>query len=87
MWDALEDIAQREGLTVNHLCTKISERLDDQTYLRGLATGAGVVTMTSSVRVFITAYFRRASTEDGHARAEHGSGDPFIGTPLADPVV
>lgn len=30
MWQALEAIAQREGLTINALCTLIKERLDKQ---------------------------------------------------------
>ncbi|KAA0681768.1 hypothetical protein DS843_08280 [Roseomonas genomospecies 6] len=82
MWDALEDIARREGLTVNGLCTLIKDRLDEQLRRRGPATDNSEVTLTSAVRVFIAAYFRRACTEDGHFRAGHGGGDPFVGTPF-----
>ena len=82
MWDALEDIARREGLTVNGLCTLIKDRLDEQLRRRGPATDNSEVTLTSAVRVFIAAYFRRACTEDGHVRAGHGGGDPFVGTPF-----
>lgn len=80
MWEALEDITTRETLSINELCTMIKERLDAQARLRGDV--AGEVTLTSAVRVFIAAYFRRASTEDGHARAGHGMNDPFCGTPF-----
>lgn len=80
MWEALEDITTRESLSINELCTMIKERLDVQARLRGDV--AGEVTLTSAVRVFIAAYFRRASTEDGHARAGHGMNDPFCGTPF-----
>ena len=82
MWDALEDIARREGRTVNKLCTEIKERLDEQARRRGTPADAADVTLTSAVRVFIAAYFRRACTEDGHVRAGHGGGDPFVGTPF-----
>lgn len=82
MWDALEDIARREGLTVNKLCTQIKERLDEQARRKGLPADSVEVTLTSAVRVFIAAYFRRACTEDGHVRAGHGGGDPFVGTPF-----
>lgn len=85
MWDALEDIARREGQTVNKLCTQIKERLDEQARRKGLSADSIDVTLTSAVRVFIAAYFRRACTEDGHVRAGHGGGDPFLGTPFELP--
>lgn len=82
MWDALEDIGRREGLSINRLCTMIKERIEEQARRRGLPLDQLDVTLTSAVRVFIAAYFRRASTEEGHARAGHGGGEPFIGTPF-----
>lgn len=82
MWEALEDIARRETLSVNELCSRIKERLDEQARRRGVAPSDGSVTLTSAVRVFIAAYFRRASTDEGHSRAGHGYGDPFAGTPF-----
>ncbi|WP_448202757.1 ribbon-helix-helix domain-containing protein [Azospirillum sp. sgz302134] len=85
MWDALEDIARREGLTVNKLCTQIKERIDEQARRKGVPADGVEVTLTSAVRVFIAAYFRRACTEDGHSRAGHGGGDPFVGTPFELP--
>lgn len=30
--------------------------------------------MTAAIRVFVVAYFRAASTEDGHSKAGHGPG-------------
>ncbi len=82
MWDALEEIGRREGLTVNHLCTQIKERIEEQARRRGISSKDADVTLTSAVRVFIASYYRRACTEDGHVRAGHGGSDPFIGTPF-----
>lgn len=92
MWDALEDIGRREGLSVNKLCTAIKDRIEEQARRRGVPPEEAEVTLTSAVRVFIAAYYRRACTEDGHVRAGHGGNDPFLGTPFelpkdqADPV-
>jgi predicted DNA-binding ribbon-helix-helix protein len=82
MWEALYDIAQREELSINELCSMIKERLEEQKRLKGISDNDKEVTLTSAVRVFIAAYYRRASTEDGHNRAGHGGGDPFRGTPF-----
>lgn len=82
MWDALEDIGRREGLTVNRLCTQIKERIEEQARRRGISPEDADVTLTSAVRVFIASYYRRACTEDGHQRAGHGGSDPFVGTPF-----
>ncbi|WP_451972313.1 ribbon-helix-helix domain-containing protein [Azospirillum endophyticum] len=82
MWDALEDIGRREGLTVNRLCTQIKERIEEQARRRGIDPEHTDVTLTSAVRVFIASYYRRACTEDGHLRAGHGGSDPFVGTPF-----
>lgn len=80
MWDALEDIARRERLTIHDLCGLIKERLTRQQAIRGETDSE--VTLTSAVRVFIAAYYRRACTDEGHQRAGHGLGDPFAGTPF-----
>lgn len=58
-WDALEEIARREGRSVGDLCAEIDAR-------------RGRDNLTSAVRVFVTAYFRAAATEEGHALARHG---------------
>jgi len=71
MWDALYDICSRERITIHTLCTRISERKEANTSL------------TAAIRVFALAYFRAASTEEGHMRASHGQGDPFAQTPFS----
>jgi len=89
MWKALEAIAQREGLTINGLCTMIKERLDKQRERAALDPDAKPQTaaekkstFTSAVRVLIASYFVQAATEPGHREAGHGLGDPFVGTPF-----
>lgn len=46
MWDALESIAQGEGMTLNSLCTQIDLRRRE-------------VGLTSATRVFIISYYRQ----------------------------
>lgn len=82
MWEALEDIGRREGMTVNVLCTQIKERIEEQARRRGVNPEEVDVTLTSAVRVFIASYYRRAC-EGGAGTAA----DPFAGTPLALPEV
>ncbi len=60
MWDALEEICWREGMTEHELCTRID----------GLDIASS---LTASVRVFIVTYFRGAATEKGHAGVGHGA--------------
>ena len=86
MWDALEEISYREGVSVNKLCTRVKERIDEQARRRGIAPDAVDMSLTSAVRVFIAAYYRQACSEDGHARAGHGGNDPFVGTPFERPA-
>lgn len=61
MWNSLYDIAKRENCTIHDICTLISMRKNDKTSL------------TAAIRVFLMLYFRAAATEEGHARAGHGS--------------
>ena len=62
MWDALDEIALREGLSVGELCTKLD----------GSRSASA---LTAAVRVFIMSYFRgrarwcRARSVDRQARA------------------
>ncbi len=86
MWDALGDIAQREGQTIDELCGAIDLRLEEQARRKGVERAEMSVTLTSAVRVLTTSYYRRAATEEGHARAGHGVGNPFLGTPFEAPV-
>lgn len=59
MWEALTEICCREGLTMHELCSLISAKR-----LCG--------TLTADVRIYILSYYRKAATEDGHARIGHG---------------
>jgi predicted DNA-binding ribbon-helix-helix protein len=79
MWESLEEISKREGLTISELVSRIK----DQASLQQLP----VENLTSAVRVFIAVYYRRATTPEGHARAGHGSGEPFRGTPFGEGLV
>lgn len=51
LWEALEDISQREEMSVNELLEQIDQRRD----------GAG---LTSSVRAFIISYYYAATREE-----------------------
>lgn len=66
MWDALSDVAQREGHSLHDICTRIVERKPPASSL------------TAAIRVFLVNYYRMSSTEDGHHRAGHGQGRPDI---------
>ena len=59
-WDALAEIAQREGLTVSKLCTRLAERLDAQ----------DVDSFSSVVRVYVMEYFRTATPRRDAAHCE-----------------
>jgi predicted DNA-binding ribbon-helix-helix protein len=60
MWEALEEIAAREGLSVSQLCEQVDRRRRQSS-------------LTAAMRVFIVSYFRTAATEHGHADAGHGT--------------
>ena len=59
LWDALDEICQREGRTPYQIVDEID---------RTRTTGG----RTSALRVFLFTYFRSAATEQGHDRAGHG---------------
>ena len=59
MWDALDEICHREGMTLSLLCQRIDER-------------RRASSLTAAIRVFILTYFRGAANESGHADAGHG---------------
>jgi predicted DNA-binding ribbon-helix-helix protein len=61
IWQALGDIAKREQCNVHLLCSLIAKRKRPENSL------------TAAIRIFVMLYFRAAATEDGHARAGHGS--------------
>ncbi|SDF90920.1 Predicted DNA-binding protein, contains Ribbon-helix-helix (RHH) domain [Limimonas halophila] len=60
VWDALDEICQREGMNLNQVCTHVERQRAE----RSLAAG---------IRVFVLHYFREAATEAGHAAAGHGA--------------
>ncbi len=59
MWDALAEIARREGKTVHDVCTHAARWCYQST-------------LTAGLRVYILSYFREAATSEGHAMAGHG---------------
>ncbi|AIB14761.1 hypothetical protein ABAZ39_22970 (plasmid) [Azospirillum argentinense] len=77
-WEALDDICQREDLTVDELCSDLKDRLDSQSR----RSRGNAVSLANAARVFIVGYYRKAATEKGHDRAGHGRGDPFVSTPF-----
>lgn len=66
MWNGLQDICRREYASVHDICSAIATRKPAGT------------SMTAAIRVFVVAYFRAASTEDGHSKAGHGPGGSFM---------
>lgn len=61
MWNALRDIAKREGCSTHDICSLINIRKNIRTSLTG------------AIRVFLMLYYRAAATEEGHARVGHGN--------------
>ena len=60
-WDALKEICEREGITLNELCTMIDKR-------------RGVMGLTAAIRVMILGYFRETSAlAEGRAEKRHGT--------------
>jgi predicted DNA-binding ribbon-helix-helix protein len=60
-WNALQDIARREGITVNRLCTAIA------------AVKPRRLSLTAAIRLGVLQYYRDAATEPGHIIAGHGN--------------
>ncbi len=60
MWDALAEIARREGTSMSGLCSRVDER-------------RVASSLTAAVRVYVMSYYRAAATESGHASAGHGT--------------
>ena len=83
IWKGMERIAQREGLSINDLCSQIYLHIAEQAKRRGVDPKDSGVTLTSAVRVFLFSYFQAAATEEGHKAAGHGRGEPLAGVPFA----
>ena len=60
MWDALEEVYQRENINRHELFGMIDR-------FRHASS------LTAAVRVFVLNYFRAAATEEGHAGNGHGA--------------
>lgn len=60
VWDALEEICKREGMTLHELCTHIDSR----------RAGSS---RTAAVRAFVLRYYREAASDSGHDSAGHGA--------------
>lgn len=60
VWEALEEICEREDMSVHEVCTLIEQR----------RTGSS---RTAAVRAFILGYYREAASDTGHVRAGHGN--------------
>jgi predicted DNA-binding ribbon-helix-helix protein len=59
MWDALQEAASREALSLHDFCTGVAKR-------------RGAYSMTAAIRVHLLDYYRDATTEAGHKAAGHG---------------
>ena len=69
MWSGLTEICRREGGSLHEICTVVALRKGENTSL------------TAAIRVFVMAYYRAASTEDGHTKAGHGYSHCYVLTP------
>ncbi|WP_211099669.1 ribbon-helix-helix domain-containing protein [Azospirillum agricola] len=84
VWEALEDIGQREGLSLNALCTQIDRRIAERARRHGTGDGEASVSLALAIRTFVLGYYRHAITKAGRPRSDTGE-DLFAGTPLALP--
>ncbi len=72
LWEALEEICLREGLSLGEIVRRIE----------GTNDPGG---RTSAVRVFVLRYFRDAATGEGHANAGHGAIAPSRASSMSQP--
>lgn len=61
MWAGVNELCQREGMTVHQLCSLIDK-------FRGMSS------LTAALRVFLVVYYQLAATDAGHSNAGHGVG-------------
>ncbi len=73
VWDALEEICERENKTVHEVCTLVEQRRKGSS-------------RTAAVRAFILGYYREAASDAGHSNAGHGklSQQPSSGFSTSD---
>jgi predicted DNA-binding ribbon-helix-helix protein len=74
MWVAVNELCQREGMTVHELCSLIDR-------------SRGTNSLTAALRVFLVVYYRLASTEAGHTDAGHGAGITGHGADHWRPII
>lgn len=74
MWGGLSEICRRERMIMHEVCTAVATHKKENTSL------------TAAIRVFVMAYFRAATTEDGHSKAGHGYGGLKAATSSDAPV-
>jgi predicted DNA-binding ribbon-helix-helix protein len=67
MWSGLSEICRREHKSLHELSTAVATGKSENTSL------------TAAIRVFVMAYFRAATTEDGHKKAGHGGYGAVLG--------
>ncbi len=60
LWNGLADIARRERLDINQICTYVAR------------TKQARLSFSAALRMFLFSYFRSAATEHGHVMAGHG---------------
>ncbi|MCW8914704.1 MAG: ribbon-helix-helix domain-containing protein [Magnetovibrio sp.] len=73
VWEALEEICERENKSVHEMCTLVEQRRKGSS-------------RTAAVRAFILGYFREAASDAGHNSAGHGklSQQPSTGFATSD---
>ena len=79
MWSALEEIAMREGLSINDLCSQIDLRLQEQARRKGRDPEKTEVTRTSGAGHGLGQPFGRTpfdTPEDEGVSSPDGSGAP-----------
>ena len=74
MWTALNELCQREGMTMHELCSLIDRFRGDNS-------------LTASLLVFLVVYYRVAATEAGHSVAGHGAGGRGHGADHWRPII
>lgn len=81
-WEALDEICERERMTLGELCSDLWSRLGESLKRTGRRTDNDRLSLANAVRVFAVGYYRQAATERGHDLAGHGHGNPFVATPF-----
>ena len=76
-WESLAEIAEREGTTIDGLCTDIDQ-------------GAGPLSRTAAIRVFVTGYYARlhasAALQAPHTAVAAWSGADSKDIPAVQPA-